>query len=115
MVFRILIIFPLLVPSLTHAKSFGGYQGDILLRNHDGGTITFNLLNLHPIIGQKINIWANGTDTPEIKEKREKEKYNAKQAKEMVADILKDAEQIVLRNLIGQQTNFLMVLNTHLF
>ena len=61
--------------------------------------ITFNLPGLHPIIGEKISIRVNDIDTPEIKGKCEKEKYDAKQTKEMVADILKDAEQINLKNM----------------
>ena len=65
----------------------------------DGDTITFNLPGLHPIIDEKISIRVNGIDTPEIKGKCEKEKYDAKQAKVMVADILKDAELIVLKNM----------------
>jgi len=57
------------------------------------------LSGLHPIIGNKISIRVNGIDTQEIRGKCEKEKYDAKQAKEMVADILKDAEQITLKNM----------------
>ena len=57
------------------------------------------LSGLHPIIGEKISIRVNGIDTPEIKGKCDKEKYDAKQAKEMVADILRDAEQITLKNM----------------
>ena len=57
------------------------------------------LSGLHPIIGEKINIRVNGIDTPEIRGKCEKEKYDAKQAKEMVTDILKDAERINLKNM----------------
>ena len=94
-----LIIPFLLPPSLSYAKSFGDYEGAVYVRNYDGDTITFNLPGLHPIIGEKISIRVNGLDTPEIKGKCEKEKYDAKQAKEMVADILKDAEQITLRNM----------------
>ena len=56
------------------------------------------LPGLHPIIGEKISIRVNGIDTPEIRGKCEKEKYDVQQARDMVADILKDAEQIVLRN-----------------
>jgi len=41
----------------------------------------------------------NGIDTPEIKGKCEKETYNARQAQQMVADILKNAEQIALKNI----------------
>ena len=94
------LILPfLLLPSDSLAKSFGDYQGAVYVRNYDGDTITFNLPGLHPIIGEKINIRVNGIDTPEIRGKCEKEKYDAKQAKEMVTDILKDSEQITLMNM----------------
>ena len=93
------ILFFLLLPSYSTAKSFGDYQNPIYVRNYDGDTITFNLPNLHPIIGEKISVRVNGIDTPEIKGNCEKEKYDAQQAKEMVADILKNAEQITLKNI----------------
>jgi len=57
------------------------------------------LSGLHPIIGNKISIRVNGIDTPDIRGKCEKEKYDAKQAQQMVEDILKDAEQITLKNM----------------
>ena len=96
--FILLLLLALLSP-LAHANSFGDYTGAVYIRNYDGDTITFNLPGLHPIIGEKINIRVNGIDTPEIRGKCEKEKYDAKQAKEMVTDILKDAEQIELKNM----------------
>ena len=89
----------LLSPTLSFAKSYGDIQGAVYVRNYDGDTITFNLPGLHPIIGEKISIRINGIDTPEIKGKCEKEKYDAQQTKEMVADILKDAERIDLKNI----------------
>ena len=93
------ILFFLLLPSYSTAKSFGDYQNPIYVRNYDGDTITFNLPNLHPIIGEKISVRVNGIDTPEIKGSCEKENYDAQQAQEMVAEILKDAEQITLKNM----------------
>ena len=93
------ILFFLLLPSYSTAKSFGDYQNPIYVRNYDGDTITFNLPDLHPIIGEKISVRVNGIDTPEIKGNCEKEKYDAQHAKEMVAEILKDAEQITLKNM----------------
>ena len=93
----ILIFMLWTVPA--HAKSYGDIAGAVYVRNYDGDTITFNLPGLHPIIGEKISIRVNGIDTPEIRGKCEKEKYDAVQAKEMVADILKGAEQITLKNL----------------
>ena len=80
-------------------QKFGDYEGAIYVSNYDGDTITFNLPNLHPIIGKKISIRLNGIDTPEVKGKCEKEKYDAEQAREMVRDILKDAEKIILKNM----------------
>jgi len=58
----------------------GDYEGAIYVRNYDGDTITFNLPNLHPIIGKNIRVRLNGIDTPEIKGKCDKEKYDAEQA-----------------------------------
>ena len=96
----VFLILPfLLLPAISFAKSYGDIQGVVYVRNYDGDTITFNLLGLHPIIGDKISIRVNGIDTPEISGKCEKEKYDAQQAKEMIADILKDAERIDLKNI----------------
>ena len=94
------LILPfLLLPTYSFAKSFGDYQGAVYVQNYDGDTVTFNLPGLHPIIGEKISIRVNGIDTPEIRGKCEKEKYDVQQARDMVADILKDAEQITLKNM----------------
>ncbi len=97
--YKFLVLITLLLVSPAHAKSFGDYQGAVYIRNYDGDTVTFNLPGLHPIIGEKISIRVNGIDTPEIRGKCEKEKYDAKQAKEMATDILKDAERIDLKNM----------------
>ena len=95
----VLILFFLTTTSSHSEQSFGDYEGAIYVRNYDGDTITFNLPNLHPIIGKKIRVRLNGLDTPEIRGKCDKEKYNAEQARDMVTDILKDAERIDLKNM----------------
>ena len=97
----IVLILPLLLCTASHsfAKSYGDYQGAIYLQNYDGDTIRFDLPGYPSIAGDDIRVRVNGIDTPEIKGNCEKEKYDAQQAKEMVADILKDAEQITLKNM----------------
>ena len=95
----VFILFLLTATSSHSEQSFGDYEGAIYVRNYDGDTITFNLPNLHPIIGKKIRVRLNGLDTPEIRGKCDKEKYNAEQARDMVTDILKDAERIDLKNM----------------
>jgi endonuclease YncB( thermonuclease family) len=91
-----LILLFLLLPSYSLAESFGDVEGAVYVRNSDGDTITFDLPGPHPL---RISIRVNGIDTPEIKGKCEKETYNARQAQQMVADILKNAEQITLKNM----------------
>ena len=99
---KIIVLFlPLLFCNAPHsyAESYGDYQGAIYLQNYDGDTIRFDLPGYPPIAGDDIRVRVNGIDTPEIKGKCEKEKYDAQQAREMVADILRDAEQITLKNM----------------
>jgi len=93
------ILLLLFLPALSFSKDYGDYQGAVYVSNYDGDTIKFDLPGLHPIIGKKINIRVNGIDTPEIRGKCEQEKYSAEQAREMVADILKDAEKVNLKNM----------------
>ena len=100
--FTFLLSFTFLVSGsipVNATQMYGDYEGAIYLRNYDGDTITFNLPNLHPIIGKKIAVRVNGIDTPEIRGNCDKEKYNAEQAKGWVEDLLKDAERIDLKNL----------------
>ena len=82
-----------------HVYKFGDYSGAVFLENYDGDTIRFNLPGLHPIIGNDVRVRVNGIDTPEIKGKCKKEKYDAQQAREFVKDILQDAERIDLKNM----------------
>ena len=91
-----LILLFLLLPPYSLAESFGDVEGAVYVRNSDGDTITFDLPGPHPL---RISIRVNSIDTPEMKGKCEKEIYNARQAQQMVADILKNAEQITLKNM----------------
>jgi micrococcal nuclease len=83
----------------AYSKSFGNYEGAVYLKNYDGDTVRFNLPGYPPIVGNDIRVRVNGIDTPEIKGKCEKEKYEAQQARDMVTDILKDAKKITLNNM----------------
>ena len=108
--FLLALIFLLSISTTVNAKQkFGDYEGAIYVRNYDGDTITFNLPNLHPIIGKKIRVRLNGVDTAEIKGKCDKEKYDAEQARKMVGDILKDAEKITLKNM--QRGNYFRIVS----
>ncbi|MCY4523412.1 MAG: thermonuclease family protein [Halobacteriovoraceae bacterium] len=69
------------------------------LRNYDGDTITFDIKEVHPLLGKKISIRVSGVDTPEIKTKNKCEKKKAKKAKRAVASVLSKAKKIDLENI----------------
>lgn len=69
------------------------------IKNYDGDTITFNIKNVHPLLGNKISIRVNGIDTPEIRTKNKCEKEKALEAKLIVQSILISANRIDLVNI----------------
>lgn len=69
------------------------------VRNYDADTVTFNIPNIHPLIGKAINIRVLGVDTPELRTKNKCEKEKAKNAKKLVQNLLKNAKRIDLEKL----------------
>lgn len=74
------------------------FEGVKYLRNYDGDTITFDLRNVHPLLGDDIGVRVRGIDTPEIKGKGPCEKAKAYEAKRIVSLMLKNASNIRLEN-----------------
>lgn len=68
------------------------------VKNYDGDTITFNIKDVHPLLGEKINVRVYGLDTPEIKTNDKCEKDKARIAKNLVHNLLKNAKRIDLEN-----------------
>ncbi len=66
------------------------------VRNYDADTITFNIPNVHPLIGEKISVRVRHIDTPEIKGKLPCEKEAARNAKRLIENLLKNARRIDL-------------------
>lgn len=69
------------------------------IKNYDADTITVNIPDLHPFLGEKMNIRVRGVDTPELRTKNACEKEKAKHAKKLVRNLLKDAKRIDLANI----------------
>lgn len=69
------------------------------VRNYDADTVTFDIPNTHPLIGDKISVRVLGLDTPEIKGKTVCEKKKAVEAKDYVAKLMKGAKKIDLENI----------------
>lgn len=53
------------------------------LKNYDGDTTTFEIPNVHPLIGQNISVRVRGIDTPEIRTKDKCEKDKGRIAKNL--------------------------------
>lgn len=68
------------------------------LKNYDADTITFDIPNVHPLIGKKVSIRVLHIDTPEIKGKLPCEKDAARTAKRLIENLLKNAKRIDLEN-----------------
>ncbi|MBY0386286.1 thermonuclease family protein [bacterium] len=68
------------------------------LKNHDGDTVTFEIPNVHPLLGHKISVRVNGLDTPEIRGKQPCEKQAARAAKKLIENLLKNAKVIHIEN-----------------
>ena len=68
------------------------------VRNYDGDTVTFNVPDLHPLIGRQIRVRVEGADTPEIRGKTQCEKQKAKEARDAVQAMFEKAKSIELRD-----------------
>ncbi len=66
------------------------------VRNYDADTITFDIPNVHPLIGKSISVRVRHIDTPEIRGKLPCEKDAARTAKRLIENQLKLAKRIDL-------------------
>lgn len=69
------------------------------VRNYDADTITFDIPNVHPLIGKAISVRVRHVDTPEIKGKLPCEKEAARTAKRLIENQLKMAKRIDLTDI----------------
>lgn len=76
-----------------------------VVRNYDADTITVNIPGVHSLFGKNVGVRILGIDTPEIKGANECESASAKEAKEVVALVLKRAKRVDLKK-IGRDKYF---------
>jgi endonuclease YncB( thermonuclease family) len=68
------------------------------IKNYDADTVTFDVPNVHPLLGKNINVRVSGVDTPEVKTTNSCEKKKAINAQKLVANLLSKAKRIDLTN-----------------
>jgi len=66
---------------------------------YDGDTVFFDICNWPAIVGKRIGVRVNGIDAPERRDKNEKVKALAAEARMFVVQTLKDSEVVELRNM----------------
>lgn len=67
-------------------------------KNYDGDTVTFDIPNVHPLIGKSVSVRVAGIDAPEKKGKKPCEMEKARDAQRLVENLLKNARHIELKN-----------------
>lgn len=69
------------------------------IRNYDGDTITVTIPSWPKILGNEIAVRVAGIDTPELQGTTGATKAMALEAKELVADLCKKADTLIIRNI----------------
>ena len=85
-----------LSPDCKHTKT--EFRCVKFIKNYDADTVTFNIPDVHPLIGENISVRVSGIDTPEIKGKNECEKSAARTAQRLIENLLKNARVVHLKN-----------------
>lgn len=83
----------------SRAIAYGEFKDVKYVRNYDADTITFNISNVHPLIGNKMPIRVGGIDAPEIRGKCLEETELAYTGKAFVNKLLSEAPSINLVNI----------------
>ena len=72
------------------------FRGVIYHNCHDGDSCTFTIPGVHPLLGKRIKVEASGIDTPERNGGCAREVRMAKQARDLLRNLLREANQIDL-------------------
>ena len=81
----------LLFPVFTIAADF---RGAIYHNCHDGDSCTFTIADVHPLLGKRIKVEVSGIDAPELNGRCAREVRMAKQARDLLRTLLKEAKKI---------------------
>lgn len=91
------ILIPLQV--LADSKTYDDVIVDEVTSIYDADTFRATILGWPPIIGKRVSIRVSGVDAPEIRSKCQREKEMAREAKQYVVSLLRNAKVIELRNI----------------
>jgi endonuclease YncB( thermonuclease family) len=97
-----LVIFTIcigLFATISRAETtYGDFTNVEYVKNYDGDTITFNIKDVHPLIGENISVRVRGIDTPEIRGKCYNEKGMAYEGRYIIENLCRKGKKIILKN-----------------
>ena len=79
-------------------ENYGDFRNAKLVECYDGDTCKFDLPNIHPLLGSKINVRLLGIDAPEIKSKCKEERRLGFFARDSLRSLLFNASAIRLKS-----------------
>ena len=98
---KILLILIILLSSLnaSNTKNYGSATIEQVTSIYDGDTFRADIKGYPDIVGHHMAIRINGIDTPELRAPCQKEKQLAIKAKQFTVKHLREAKNIVLKNM----------------
>ena len=95
----ILFIACFSIPTSAKDKNYGNAIVSEITSIYDGDTFRANIKGYTAIVGEHMSIRVNGIDTPELRGKCDKEKQQARLAKQFTVERLRAAKVITLKNI----------------
>jgi micrococcal nuclease len=95
----ILALYIAPLPLTAKNVSYGDAAVSEVTSIYDGDTFRANIEGFPPIVGEHIPIRINGIDTPELRGKCDKDKQQARLAKQFTVERLRAAKSISLHNI----------------
>lgn len=91
-------VLPLVLLCFAVPTIAADFHGVTYHNCHDGDSCTFTISEVHPLLGKRIKVEVSGIDAPELVGGCARELRMAKQARDLMRTLLKEAQNIDLIN-----------------
>ncbi len=81
----------------ARATTYGDINDVVVVSVYDGDTLSVNVPDWPPVVGQRVPVRVRGIDAPEIRGRCALEKAQARAARDLLRRMLNEADQVTLR------------------
>ncbi len=81
----------------AQATTYGDVYDVEVVSVYDGDTLSVNVPDWPPVVGQRVPVRVRGIDTPEIRGRCAQEKAQARAARDLLRHLLSEADRVSLR------------------